>query len=565
MKQSSIKKFVLDYLESNEIKFSIDKNNIHTVYFKEVLANKLGIERKFTFNREISDDHGVDYLSIHSDLTKFLLRDSLDKGQIVKAVLDFPVKIKDKLNLPETIKIKKQEEKKEIAICFMFKVSSTNTHENQPEFLKFVIVDYENGTVFPEEISSEFHNFDFKEARFKFNPNNVVKSHSVAYETLEKYLNNKYEESGIVNKALLNKQIEEMESRHDEFKRECKMEVSKQEDRCKYWRERIKASRTIPKEREYRNSLKASEEKLEQFKKENESKTNLNFLNTESRIKDIKNQYDFDINVYLSGSIVFEYNVKKLILQETQSGEEVSLTYNVLSNSIQEYVCPTCEKTPNSFNISINGYFCCPSCSTYQEKDKGFLCKRDNVEKCIITGNFIKKEVNNQCLTCKKYFDKSLFKKDVLGKRTCPLCLIKTYFGDIINKKDAIFSKKHNAYFKPDEVTKCIFSNEYYLLNEVSKTTGSRKTVANKYIEKCKFTGLTFVKNEMSDEGTSKLVTGLKEIDTKNIKYSHLKEVIKKNRVEFNENSFWALARVKGLLKSKYFLYDKKKKEILSK
>ncbi len=564
MKQSSIKKFVLDYLDSNEIKFELDKNHIYTAKFEEVLGNKLGLERKFTFNREISDDYGVEYISRYSDLTKIFLRDSLNKGQIVKATIEFPVKIEDKINLSKTILIKKQQDNKSTAICFMFRISSTNVHDNQPDSIKFIIIDYEKCSIFPEEITSEFHNFDFKKSTFKFDPKNVVKSHSVAYGTLEKELNQKYEEYGDVNRALLDKQIKEMEDRHENFKRECKIEISNQKEKCNYFEKRINAARTTAKERDYRKELNSAENKLELIETENKKRINLNFVNTETRIDDLKNQYDFEVNVYLVGAVVFEYGIKELTLHETQSDEEINLTYNLLSNSIQNFICPTCSNESTSFNVSVNGHFCCHSCSTYQENNKGYLCKKDNVEKCVMTGSYIQKKKKNQCETCEKYFDKSLLKKDIMDKITCPLCLVKTYSGELINKKDAIFSKKYQSNFKPDDVTKCSFSGDYYLLNDISTTTGSGKIVANEHIFECKYTRLTFVKNEMYDDKTSKLVSELKEIKKSEIKFDQLRDSIKKNMVSFNENKLWALVRTKGLLRFKYILYDKKKKEVIT-
>jgi hypothetical protein len=563
MNQLLVKKFILNYLEGNSIRFEVDENNIYTIYFEDVLANKLGKIRKFTFNREVSEDYGVDYISLHNDITKFILRDSLEKGQVVKAVLEFPVEFKDKLNLPKTVLITKQKKDQRIGICFMFKISSTNVHENQPEILKFVIVDYEKSIIFPEAVASEFHNFKFSKANFKFSPESIVKAHSVAYENLEKQLKIKYMEHGIVNKAFLDEQINEIQKRHDDLVKELKSAVSSQEERCKAWKNRIKSSQSYKTRVNYEKSLNATRQKLEDLQLENEKKINLHFTQTQIRIDDLKKQSNFDVNVYLEAAIVFQYNVLELSLIENNSNEEAYVIFNTLTKSIQEYNCQTCGTMGQKINISINGHFCCPSCSTYQEKDKGYLCKKDNVEKCMITGNFIKKEEENKCLACNRYFDLELLKLDVVGKKTCPLCLIKTYFGGMINKKDAVFSKKYKSCFKPSDVKKCELSNDYYPLSDISITTGSGKLVANEFIKKCKYTNLTFVKDEMKDDRTSKFVFNLKEKNTKDLKYKLLQEEIKKNVVEFNENQLWAVVKIKGLLREKYILYDKKRKEIV--
>ncbi len=564
MKSSLVKKFVLDYLSLSDVKVEEDKNHIYTAHFTEVLANKLGKKRRFTFNREISDDYGVEYISLNNDLTKFILRDSLNKGQLVKATLEIPVKVEEKLKLDKNIFIKKEYKGHELAICFLFKISSTNNiSDNNPEFLKFVVVDYKDGYVFPEEISEEFHNFQFSEAKFNFTPDNVPKAHSVAYETLEKYLRTKYLEYENTNRALCEERVKELQKRHEEFKHECRLDEKKKEDRLDYLRTRIVHARTYQAEENYGDQKEKVEQQLKTLKKENIQKANLHFQQTKARIEDEKSQFDFDITVHLVSAIVFQYGVSKLQLQSTITNEVVSVTYNILTNSIQEYPCPICEINAKQFHISINGHFCCPKCSSYEEREKGYLCKKDNVEKCMISGHFVRKNLENQCVSCKRYFDKKYVKKDIVGKRTCQLCVKKTYFGEDINKDDAIFSKKYDAFFKPSDVKKCDYSNEFYPLNDLVETSGSKKLVGKEFIGMCKFTNLTFVKNEMKTEKMSNLVFKMKEISTKQIKYKALQEAINKNTVEFNENKYWAMVRIKGLIRSKYLLYDKMRKRLI--
>ncbi|MGV8171662.1 MAG: hypothetical protein ACP5OA_03130 [Candidatus Woesearchaeota archaeon] len=210
----------------------------------------------------------------------------------------------------------------------------------------------------------------------------------------------------------------------------------------------------------------------------------------------------------------------------------------------------------------MDGHFCCESCATYYEERKAFLCKKDNVERCIISGNFVPKTKEYYCECCEKYYDKSFLKKDILGKKTCELCMKKTYNDELINKKDAIYSKPYNALFKPADVSKCEFSKEYYPLQDLIKTNGSDKIIAKVFVKKCKYIGLTFTPDEMSDEHTSKLITDLKETETQVIKYPKLKDNIPKNKVELAENKKWVVVRIKGLLRSKYLVYNKEKHEL---
>ena len=152
---------------------------------------------------------------------------------------------------------------------------------------------------------------------------------------------------------------------------------------------------------------------------------------------------------------------------------------------------------------------------------------------------------------------------DILGKKVCLACLQKTHSGEKINKKDALFSKKYNAYYKPSEVKWCSYSNDYYPSKEIGITTGSKKQVAKQFIKECRMSLLTFVVDEFASNGISKFASNLKEIETKKVHYETLREAITRDKVEYNENKYWVIVKFRKLVRSKYLLYDKLKNKII--
>ena len=564
MNSETIKQFMESYFKVNEVDFSIDKNKIYNITFKEVLANKLGKQRKFSFNRTTSDDYGVEYMSLHNDVMKYILRDCISKGLVVKARIGTTELFKDKLNLDKGIFIKKDTRNKDIAIAFLFKISSNNRiTENTPEFLRYVIVGYKDAVVLPEDLANEFHNLELQKAEFKFDPKHIDKAHSVAYETLRNDLEYKYSEHETANEEFYEQRKEELKARHEQLQKDCKIEEKKLLDKIDERKYQISRSRTYDSENKYRSDQKRYETELAKLHEENKKKIEQDHYRTEKRIEEEKEKYDFEVNTYLVSCTVFEFDVANLVLQSTDNNEEALMSYNLLTNNIQEYACPICKHNSKKVLLSMDAHFCCEECATYYEEKKAYLCKNDNVEKCTISGNFVPKTKEYYCECCEKYYDKSFLKKDVLGKKTCELCIKNTYHDEPINKKDAIYSKPYNALFKPADVSKCEYSKEQYPLTDLVKTSGTDKIIAKEFLKKCKYTGLTFTPDEMATEDTSTLISDLKEIETQTIKYPKLKENISKNKVGFNENKKWVIVKVKGLLRSKYVVYNKEKHELV--
>lgn len=563
MNTETLKQFFELYMKINEVDYNIDKNRIYTANFKEILANKLGKQRKLSFNKTISDDYGVEYMSMHNDIMKYILRDCISKGLIVKATISANPLFKDKLKLDKNILIKNESRRKDIAIAFLFKISSNNRiTENTPEFLRYVIVGYNDWIVLSDDLANEFHNMELTKTEFKFDPVNVDKSHSVAYETLRADLEYKYTEHESANEEFYKRHVEDLKQRHEQLVKECRLEEKKLLDKISEKQHRVSHSRTYDAEDKYRKEMERHKQDLSKLKEENQKKIEQDHYRTEKRIEEEKEKYNFEVNTYLVSCTVFEYDIANLILLSTITNQEVNLSFNLLTNQLQEYICPICKNKSHNILLSIDGHFCCDQCATYYEEKKVFLCKKDNVAKCLISGKFVPKTKEYYCESCERYYDKPFLKKDIISKTTCELCIKKTNNGEIINKKDAVYSKAYDAYFKPSDVAKCTFSHEIYPLTDLIQTSGTDRLIAKKFEKMCKYTKLTFAPNEMASDGVSLLIQNLKEIETRNIQYPKLKKEIPKNKVEFNENKKWVVVRIKGLLRSKYLLYNKSKNEL---
>ncbi len=564
MNKSILKKFVEDYFSLNNVKFTVNEHNIYTAEFIGLLANKLGKKRSFAFSREVADDYGVEYLSLNNDLIKYILRDSTQKGQLMKAKLNVSMMIKDKLKLNKNVLIKSETNKKELAIGFLFKVSSNDLiSETTPEFLQYVVVGYNDGFVFPEEIIEEFHNFEFEDAGFRFDTANVNKCHTVAYESLTSFLNSKYSEHEAANKQHFKQRIEDLKNRHEHFIKVCRIEEKKLKQKLEEWRDKIEHARTYNAKRKYNLAKKKTDKKFKELYNQNKQKIKENFIKTNHRIKKEESKYDFEVKVQLLSAIVFQYDIAHLKLLSSITNEECAITYNKLIKQIQNYVCPICGKNAQEILLSVEGHFCCPKCTSFYSAKKGYLCERDNVAKCFMSGKLVPKNKSFKCYSCERYAENSRLKRDALGKLVCGICSETTYNGEIINKKDAVYSKKYHAYFKPAEVKRCKYSKDYYPKKQLVMTSGSRKSIFKKFIKDCEITGLTFTPNEVNGK-ISKLAMELKEKSSEKIKYPKLKQAITKKQVEFNENKYWALVKVKRLLRSKYVLYDKVNNKIIS-
>ena len=558
MNSETIKEFLESYLKVNGVEWGIDKNNIYTTDFKDVLANKLGKQRKFSFNRTISDDYGVEYMSLNNDVMKYILRDCISKGLIVKAKVNSKYLFRDKIKLDKNILIKNEVRNKDLAFAFLFKISSNNRiTENTPEFLRHVIVENKEGIVLSNDLANEFHNMELIEAEFKFDSKDVDKAHSVAYETLRTDLEYKYTEHESANEEFYKKRMEELKQRHEQFVKDCRLEEKKLFDKISEKQYRINHAQSHNTEKKHRSEKEHYEAELLKLKEENQKKIEQDYYRTEKRIEEEKEKYDFEVNTYLVSCTVFEYDISNLTLQSTITNQDAILSYNLLTNQIQEYVCPICKSNSHSVLLSMDGHFCCEQCATYYEEKKAYLCKKDNVEKCVISGKFVPKTKEYYCECCERYYDESFLKKDVLGKTTCELCVKKTHRDEIINKKDAVYSKPYDALFKPVDVAKCTYSKEIYPVTDLIQTSGTDRLIAKEFEKTCKYTKLTFAPNEMASEEMSLLIQNLKEIETHKLKYLKLKKVIPKNKVEFNENNKWAIVKIKGLLRSKYLLYNK--------
>lgn len=564
MKQNLFKEFVEDYFKINKVEYTLE-NQIYIVQFKDVLANKLGKTRKFSFNKNISDDYGVEHLSINNDLFKYILRESTTKGQIIKASLDTSIlNIKETLKLNKNILIISEKNDKNILIAFLFKISSTNNiSETTPEHLRYVLVDYENLKIISEDLANEFHNIPLVESHFKFDTFNVNKAHTTAYEYLIKDLESKYVEHDIANKEFYQERIEELKNRHEEFKKNCKREEKKLEDDIKELDYRISAARSFDAEEKYEKSKNIKEKNLEELKNKNKIDIGNDLFSAQKRIEEEKEKFEFEVKLYLTSCVVSQYDISILKLKSVITNEETEVTYNKLIKEIKNYQCPLCNNASNEVRLSLNGHFCCDNCSSYYSEEKGYLCKKDDVAKCIITGKYVPKKEEFECYSCKGFYDKEHLQKDILKKNVCKLCVKKTYNHEIINKKDAIYSKKYDALFKPSDVKKCEYSLDWYPLTDLEETSGSEKLIAKEFIKKCKIIKLTFTPDEMEGE-TSELANHLKEINTEDLKYKELKTVIPKNKVEYNENKLWCIVKVKGLIMSKYIKYNIKDKKVIN-
>ena len=87
MNKQIMKEFVESYFKNNGVELHIDKNKVYTVELKDVLANRLGKVLKFSFNKEIAEDYGVDYIYPNSRIFRFIVRDSINKGLVSKGEL----------------------------------------------------------------------------------------------------------------------------------------------------------------------------------------------------------------------------------------------------------------------------------------------------------------------------------------------------------------------------------------------------------------------------------------------------------------------------------------------
>ncbi len=557
-KGNIIKKFVEDYLKVNNISFTIDKNDIYEVNFETVLANKLGKIRKFAFNRQLSDDYGVDYISLNNDMVKFMLRDSITKGMTIKASLNVPFDVNEKVKLKD-IFIKKVTPMTETAIAFLFKVSSTDSNfENKPENLQYVLVDYSECKIIQNDFADEFHNFKLEKAQFKFDSDTVTKAHTVAYEYMISEIDFKYSENEDANKANYEERIEELKRRHEDVIKACRSEESKVNKRISELEDRIDSARTYDKQKDYEKNLQSVKQKLEQLELNNKSII-INSLNsTTFRIQEEKDRFVFDINLYLLSAVVFQYHSQDLLLLSTKTNEEANAKFNDLTKTFS-YLCPICKQSVDEPILSYEGHFCCKECGSFDEQAKAYFCKKDNVERCIITGNYVLKNEENYCEVSKKYYDSSLMITDDLGKRVCLLYIKKTPSGLNINNDDAVFIKDMNAYYSPAEIEKCEYSKEQYPLKNLTFTTGSCKKIKDKYVKTCSFTGLTFSPDDMKDN-ISKLGSDLSEVDFETLNIPELKQELKRNKVLFNENKYWTFILQKTFLGQKKYLYDKKKK-----
>lgn len=563
MNKTIIKAFVEDYFKLNNIDFTIDSNGIYTVTLKDVLANHLGKQRKFCFNREIADDYGVDYLSLNNDFMKYVLRDSTKNGQLLKAKLTLSPLIKKDLKFEKGIKVKAQTIINDIAIGFLFKISSNDTISNTPEMLKYEVIGYNNGYIFPEEITEEFHNLEFESTNIKFSSKDITKAHTIAYEHIIQYIESKYNEHENANKSKYAERIEELKQRHEDILNSCKQEEKLKEEKIKEWAYRTEHARTYDVQRKYRDEKLKAESALFNLKQENLKKIESDFIRTERLIKEEESNYNFEIKLQLLSAIIFEYGIIDYKLLSTLNNEECEVSYNLVTNKIEHYACPTCQKEANELHLSKSGHFCCPNCSVYSAEKDEYYCNKDNVDKCQISGNHIPREEEYRCDACNKYFEKQFLNKDILGKQVCTICGKKTKDGKLINKNDGIFSKKYNSHFKPTDVKLCEFSKEYYPNDEVELATGTNQIIAKEFIKLCKSTKLTFSPKEMINEKISGLAGNMRKLNKEEIKYAALKEKVKGKNIEFNENKYWALIKLKGIIKSKYLLYNKSKKKIV--
>jgi len=561
-KKNVLRNFVETYLIVNKIKYEIDKNDIYTVYFETKHANKLGKKREFCFNRELSDDYGVDFISLNNDIVKYFLRDSVAKGQILKAKFDSSFILKDKIKL-KNIFIKKTTYLKENAVAFLYKISSTDSnYENNPERLKYVLVDLSESKILKGELSEEFHNLQLKKSSFSLDLKNINKAHTAAFEYLQNEIEFKFSENETANKLRYEERINELKNRHESLIKDCRYEERKIEERIKKLKNDIASARSYDRQKKCEEDFNSAEKRLKKIQIENEIKKQNSFNLTSLRIQEEKEKYVFDINIYLLSAVIFQYTSQELELISTiNKDESAKASYNELTKHFN-YVCPICKKNTSEPIISYGGYFCCVNCSSYNSNLKCHFCEKDNVARCIITNNLVLKTNENLCVVEKKYYDPSLMRKDCLGKNVCELYIKKTPSGLIINNNDAIFVKRKNAYYAPSELEKCQYSGELYPKDELIKTTGSDKRIISCFEKTCKETKLTFMLSEMNDD-KSILADSLQLIDIENIKYPELKDHMKRNKVQFSENTIWVYISQKTLLSNKRLLFHKKTKKII--
>lgn len=558
-----IKKFVELFLKQFDIQYTIDKNNIYNVKLEEILANKLGKEIRFTFNKQISNDYGVSYIHPKS---KILL-------SFINYSLKFGIESYGKLNKKRALKniyLEKYSSKIQIintelafnkAIVFLFKISSSNKiSDSDPEKLKYYFYDLNSKEII-KSLSDEFHNLIIEDNKFKIEKEKVLEVYRVVLEYIDNDLGKIYDEYENINNKTYEKRKEELENRHLEYKKGLQINETKIESQIEDLNNRILGSRTITREEEYRQLLNKKKDELQRLRLNSTDLIKKHYERITKDITEESKKYEFEVNINLQSVICLEYPVELLTIK-TLENEKIVLTSNlILDNSIQ-FICPSCNFVAKDLRISFSDYFCCENCS--KSFENSYVCPRDKTVQCSMTGEILKPNTKNLCEYCNNHYKKEFLTKSYENKNICSLCSYDCQISGLKAPKNHLINiSSKDLLVLPNYTAKCDFTKDNYLKDDLKETTGDKKLISIENIKKCKKLNLTYSPENMDGE-YSKLFKNLKDLEISEIRTEDLKKLIpnKIKKCKYSEDKYKILICYTKLFMDNYIIYDKKTKEI---
>ena len=555
-----IKDFVELFLEEFDIEHSIDKNLIYHVKLEDFLANKLGKEIKFTFNRQTANDFGVSHIRPKSKILTTFLTYAIKHGNESYGRIEPKKSLQNNSfdKYKENIKIIKKSTSYNNAVVFLYKISSTNKiSDTEPERLKYYFFDLESKQII-KSLSEEFHNLHIEGHTFKLSKEKLQEASNIVSDHVNKELSLIYEQYENINSEHLKDRKKDFDKRYNDYKKTLESNEKKLERKISELDRKILNARSFDTRRNYQAGLNKKQDELEKLKIQHNKilKKHYEKLDRELTLE-IKN-YEFEVNVNLQSIICLEYPIEKL---EITNSHESKLEINnnlILNNSIQ-FKCPTCSKIAKEFRLSIEDHFCCENCS--KPFKKYYVCKKDNVVESVMTGETLLPIKENQCEYCKEYIEPEHMVKSFEGKNICICKQQCDLTGQFASKEDLIHLEHNNLNVLKTEADKCNYSNKYFLKSDLEIATGEKKLIASKYLNECKKTKLKF-NPENFGEKYSNLYENLKEITYDLIKIPEIKELVPKGKCKMSENTSYILVSYFKFFKENLVLYDKETKKV---